>query len=124
MRTMERQDEHTLCRLEEIPDGDARGFLPDVRRRDRVFAVRHGDTVHAYLNTCPHNWVGLDWMKDKFLASRGGDIVCFAHGAHFRVEDGLCTAGVCEGQSLIRAPVRVVAGEVRLALPLPQAPGD
>lgn len=122
MRGVERQSEQTLCRLEDIVDGDARGFLPDERRQDRLFAVRSGASVHVYLNTCPHNWVPLDWMKDKFMGHRGGDIVCFAHGAHFDVATGVCIAGVCEGQSLIPVPSRLVEGEVRIALPLPEAP--
>jgi nitrite reductase/ring-hydroxylating ferredoxin subunit len=122
MRGMERQSEQTLCRVEDIPDGDSRGFLPNQRRQDRLFAVRRGAEVYVYLNTCPHNWVPLDWMQDKFMGHRGGDIVCFAHGAHFDVVTGECTAGVCEGQSLIPVPSRLVDGEVRIALPLPEAP--
>jgi len=113
-----------LCALEDIPDGGARGFLPNARREDRLFAVRRGDRVHAYLNTCPHNWVRLEWAKDQFLAARGGDIVCFAHGAHFRVEDGVCHAGICEGEQLIQVPVTVVDGAVLVPAELPPAPVD
>jgi nitrite reductase/ring-hydroxylating ferredoxin subunit len=119
---MDRLDEQTLCRLEEIPDGDARGFLPDGRREDRLFVVRRGERVHAYLNTCPHNWRPLDWAKDKFLNCRGGDIVCFAHGAHFDVNSGVCTAGVCEGDSLIAVAAQVINGEVRVPAKLPESP--
>jgi hypothetical protein len=38
------------------------------------------------------------------------------------VATGVCIAGVCEGQSLIPVPSRLVEGEVRIALPLPEAP--
>jgi nitrite reductase/ring-hydroxylating ferredoxin subunit len=114
--------EQTLCTLAELPDGEARGFLPNARREDRLFAVRHGARVLAYLNTCPHNWRPLDWAKDKFLACPGGDIVCFAHGAHFDVSSGVCTSGVCEGERLIPVPVRIVNGEVLVPATLPDAP--
>jgi nitrite reductase/ring-hydroxylating ferredoxin subunit len=111
-----------LCALGDIPDGEARGFLPSARREDRVFLVRRGVAVHGWLNSCPHNWRPLDWAKDKFLACPGGDIVCFAHGAHFDVSSGVCTSGVCEGEKLIPVPVSVVADEVLVPTTLPEAP--
>lgn len=122
MRSMSETQGQVLCRLDELPDGGARGFLPNQRREDRLFAVRRGDQVFVYLNSCPHNWVPLDWAKDKFLACPGGEIVCFAHGAHFAVGSGVCTSGVCEGEKLIPVPVQVIDGEIRIPLTLPQAP--
>jgi nitrite reductase/ring-hydroxylating ferredoxin subunit len=114
--------EQPLCRLDDIPDGNARGFHPGAQRQDRLFAVRRGAEVFVYLNSCPHNWVPLDWAKDKFLACPGGDIVCFAHGAHFDVASGVCTAGVCEGEKLIPVPARVVDGVVLIPATLPVTP--
>ena len=115
-------DEQILCPLAELPDGAARGFLPDTHREDRLFAVRRGAAVYVYLNTCPHNWRPLDWAKDQFLACQGGDIVCFAHGAHFDVASGECTAGVCQGDHLIRVPVRCEDGQVIIPVQLPVHP--
>jgi len=114
--------EQALCRLEDIPDGNARGFHPGARHEDRLFAVRRGAVVHVYLNTCPHNRVPLDWAKDKFLACPGGDIVCFAHGAHFDVASGICTAGICEGDRLVKVPARIVDGTVLIPAALPVLP--
>ena len=122
MRAMSGSEGQVLCRLDELPDGGARGFLPNRRGEDRLFAVRRGDQVFGYLNSCPHNWMPLDWARDKFLACSGGDIVCFAHGAHFEVSSGVCTRGVCEGEKLIPVPVQVINGEIRIPLTLPQAP--
>jgi nitrite reductase/ring-hydroxylating ferredoxin subunit len=115
-------EEQVLCPLTELPEGGARGFLPNAHREDLLFAVRRGDSVHVYLNTCPHNWRPLDWAKDQFLASRGGDIVCFAHGAHFDVASGQCIAGVCQGEYLIAVPARTEAGQVIIPLKLPSQP--
>jgi nitrite reductase/ring-hydroxylating ferredoxin subunit len=111
--------EQALCRLEDIPDGGARGFLPNVDREDRVFAVRRGNAIHAWVNCCPHNRRPLDWAKDKFLDRPGGEIVCFAHGAHFDVASGECVAGVCLGDRLTPVPVRVVDGAVLVPVDLP-----
>jgi nitrite reductase/ring-hydroxylating ferredoxin subunit len=122
MQRMVGSDEQILCTLAELPDGGARGFLPDAHREDRLFAVRRGAAVYVYLNTCPHNWRPLDWAKDKFLACPGGDIVCFAHGAHFDVASGECTAGVCQGDHLIPVPARTEEGQVIIPAQLPAQP--
>ena len=113
--------ERVLCRLEDIPDGQARGFLP-VNRDHRLFAVRRGGSVYVYLNSCPHNWRPLDFAPHRFLSADGRDIVCYAHGAHFSISSGECIAGVCLGQSLIAVPARVAGGMILIPLQLPQAP--
>jgi nitrite reductase/ring-hydroxylating ferredoxin subunit len=115
--------ERVLCQLAELPDGGSRGFLPDAHREDRLFAVRRGESVYVYLNTCPHNWRPLDWAKDQFLACPGGDIVCFAHGAHFDAASGECIAGVCQGDYLIAVPARTEAGQIIIPAELPDHPG-
>ncbi len=103
-----------LCRLDDIPDDGARGFLPDDRGDDRVFVVRRGRRVYAYRNVCPHNGVGLEYAKDRFLNADGSEIVCYAHGAHFAIEDGLCTFGPCFGDRLGSLPAQVRDGVVHV----------
>jgi nitrite reductase/ring-hydroxylating ferredoxin subunit len=105
-----------LCRVEEIPDGFARGFaLPGQRRG--VFAVRRGQQVHVYVNRCPHAGAELEYAKDRFLSFDRERIVCFAHGAHFAIETGACIAGPCAGQRLKRVPARIVEGCVLIDWP-------
>jgi nitrite reductase/ring-hydroxylating ferredoxin subunit len=116
-----RGSERVLCRLEDIPDGHARGFLPH-NREDRLFAVRLGQQVRVYINSCPHNWRPLDFAQDRFLSADRQEIVCYAHGAHFSIDSGECTAGVCLGDSLIPVPARVEDGIILIPLDLPQAP--
>jgi nitrite reductase/ring-hydroxylating ferredoxin subunit len=101
-----------LCLLAEIPDGAARGFDPDGEGEDTVFAVRRGDQVHVYRNSCPHNLRPLEYMRHRFLSADGSEIVCYAHGAHFRIEDGVCVYGPCQGQALEALAVRVEQGAV------------
>ncbi len=113
--------ERVLCRLHDIADGHSRGFLP-VGREDRLFVVRRGDGVRVYVNSCPHNWRPLDFAQDRFLSADGREIVCYAHGAHFSIDTGVCTAGVCEGEALIPVPARVEDGNILIPLELPQLP--
>lgn len=110
-----------LCRLDEIPDGQSRGFLPGRRRIDQVFAVRRGEAVHVYRNLCPHNWIGLDYAPDKFLTADGSEIVCYGHGAHFSVTTGVCIAGVCEGKSLRKLRHRIEDGDLIVTFTDPRA---
>nr|WP_245570646.1 Rieske (2Fe-2S) protein [Arenimonas composti] len=65
---------------------------------------RDGDRVRAWLNICPHAGRRLDWAPGRFLVDKG-QLVCAAHGASFEMENGLCVAGPCRGQSLVRVDV-------------------
>ena len=91
-----------LCRLDEIVDGQGKGFdLPAAGGGEvEVFVVRKGDTVYGYYNDCPHIGTPLNWQDDQFMTMDGGQILCATHGAVFRIEDGHCTAGPCVGSRL------------------------
>ncbi len=110
--------ERLLCRLDEIPNGGARGLM---RRGldDRVFVVRRGEEVFVWLNDCPHEHRPLEYKQDHFLSADGSHIVCYAHSAHFDIRSGHCFAGPCAGQALIGIPARIRAGEVWISEPLP-----
>jgi nitrite reductase/ring-hydroxylating ferredoxin subunit len=98
----------TLCRLDALPDGSARGFDPLGRGRDTVFVVRQGRALHAYLDLCPHYGdTRLPWRKDAYLDAAGEAIVCSAHGARFDITTGRCLLGPCLGQSLTAVPLAV-----------------
>lgn len=89
-----------LCRLADLPDGGAKGFAPAPGGFTGLFAVRRGEAVRVYVNSCPHLGVPLDWAPDRFLSADGGLIVCATHGALFRIEDGVCLHGPCQGDRL------------------------
>jgi len=89
-----------LCRLDELVEGQARGFDPLHAGKDSLFALRHGGEVRVYRNSCPHLDVRLEYRKDRFLSADGSRIVCYAHGAQFLPESGLCVYGPCLGEHL------------------------
>lgn len=89
-----------LCRLDELGEGQARGFDPQGEGADALFALRHRGQVRLYRNRCPHLQVPLEYRKDRFLSADGQWVVCYAHGARFRPHDGECVYGPCLGQSL------------------------
>lgn len=108
--------ERVLCALEDIPDGQSKGFPAAPGAFTGLFAVRRGMRVWVYVNSCPHIGVPLDPVPDRFLDRKRESIVCSTHGARFRVDDGLCTSGPCYGESLEAVPARV-DGEGRVLVP-------
>ncbi|MHB8474346.1 MAG: Rieske (2Fe-2S) protein [Gammaproteobacteria bacterium] len=103
-----------LCRAEELAKQETRGFAAvGVPPRD-VFVVLRGESVHAYINSCPHTGAPLDWLPNLFLSADGQLIQCALHGALFRIEDGVCVAGPCAGARLKRQAIEVRHGVVVL----------
>jgi nitrite reductase/ring-hydroxylating ferredoxin subunit len=101
---------------DDIPDGQGRGFAfgPE-HDAFHMFVVRRGADVFGYVNVCPHFSLRLDYRRNQFT-TRDGEIMCSMHFALFRLHDGLCTDGACEGRSLDPVPVEVTAaGVVRIA---------
>ncbi len=104
-----------LCRLDDIPDGDARGFAVEGPGfAQRLLVARRGDAVYGYVNSCPHIPSRLDFATGEFLDAGGHFIQCQGHGAYFRFEDGLCIEGPCEGEALFPVPIRVQDGRIWL----------
>jgi len=116
-----------LCSLDALPDGREReGREIEARvggRSLRLFLVRIGGEVRAYVNRCPHRGSPLNWLPDRFLAEDREHAICATHGAVFRIEDGRCVAGPCRGEFLERVAVVVEDGLVRLAPGARPTPG-
>ncbi len=104
-----------LCALTDIADGTAKGFRPPLGGFTGLFAVRQGNTVRLYLNSCPHIGMPLDWAPDKFLSQDGSLIVCATHGAEFAIETGRCLRGPCTGDHLEAIPFEIKNGEIQIA---------
>jgi nitrite reductase/ring-hydroxylating ferredoxin subunit len=104
----------TLCPLAELPDGVSRGFGPAPGGFTGLFAVRQGERVFVYVNSCPHIGLPLNWNPDKFLAADGSRIICANHGAEFMIDDGFCLSGPCRGAWLERVPVTIEDGLIQV----------
>jgi nitrite reductase/ring-hydroxylating ferredoxin subunit len=114
-----RTEPPTLCRLDELPDGESRGFDPTGSGRDTLFIVRQGLQRHAWRNACPHMaGAPMAWRKDAYLSGDLSRIVCYAHGAQFDIRSGECLLGPCLGQHLTPVAVQLTAeGDVVLVEP-------
>ncbi len=107
-----------LCRLDDLPDGGARGLLRE-GFEDRLCVVRQGQEVFVWLNDCPHEHRPMEYRQDQFLSADGGHIVCFAHSAHFDIRSGHCFAGPCAGKHLARVHREMRDGAVSIPAELP-----
>lgn len=104
----------TLCRIDEIPDGDAIGLtLHPAAGGEDIILLRQGERVFAYYNECPHAGRNLDYAPGRFMV-RDGRIMCAVHGATFKVDGGDCCGGPARS-GLVPVPIELVDGEVRLA---------
>lgn len=64
------------------------------------FIVKKNTDYFAYVNSCPHLGVELNWSDDNFLDLEKTFIHCFTHGALFLIDSGECISGPCVGKAL------------------------
>ena len=82
-----------------------------VTARGALVARRWGK-VHAYANLCRHIPLALDMGDGEVSTADGRHFLCHHHGARYRIEDGGCVSGPCDGASLIPLDVEIVDGEL------------
>ncbi len=100
----------------ELAEMEAKGYIGRVAGMQRnIFAVRREGEIYVYLNQCPHVNSLIDHIQGQFFAPDGVHLRCGMHGAIFRIEDGVCIDGPCEGESLQRLPIEIRDGGVFLA---------
>ncbi len=98
----------TLCHIDDISDPGAKGFKLKQGRRERlVFVVKKDGEVYAYENECPHAGINLEWQEDDFLDINNEHIQCSVHGALFKIENGDCMGGACNGEGLTPAEITI-----------------
>ncbi len=100
-----------LCAVKDLENPGSKGFHNE---RGHIFAVRKGDEVYVYENSCPHFGINLEWQPDQFLDSEKRLIQCATHGAQFLIETGECIAGPCPGDQLSKLESIVKDGVVYL----------
>ncbi len=65
-----------------------------------AFAVRYRGRLFAFVNSCRHENLPLDFGDARFFDERVDALVCCHHGARYRPESGECVAGPCAGARL------------------------
>ena len=65
-----------------------------------AFAVRWRGRPYAYLNTCRHQGLNLDFGDAHFFDDAYDALVCCHHGARYQPDTGVCVDGPCQGARL------------------------
>ena len=86
-----------LMSLDQLTEGQSKGISVDGQE---LFVVCKDQQYFAYINSCPHIGIALEFMPDQFLDADAELIVCSSHGALFEIQSGKCVAGPCIGESL------------------------
>jgi nitrite reductase/ring-hydroxylating ferredoxin subunit len=88
---------------------------------------RAAGATHAWANVCLHQPTALDVTADLVEHAPGVraapmdddrvHLMCHSHGALYRVADGLCLQGPCEGQELVAIDVEDDGVSIVLRIP-------
>lgn len=113
----------TVCTLAELAPGEFVEFQigPTDSGSDRLpptgFLFLEGMRPKAYLNSCPHMGVELNWMPGRFMDTDKHFIQCSTHGALFKPGSGECIAGPCQGDALSALDIKTEEGAIQVRVP-------
>ena len=110
------QKQRVICTSAVLVDGGpgVRFTLQYGGKDAGAFVIRYDGAVYAYLNSCAHIPVELDWMEGEFFDRAGLYLVCATHGATYEPATGHCIMGPCKGARLNPVPVEERDGNVHL----------
>ncbi len=107
-----------LCRAEEIAKSGAKGVvLGEGADRLEIVVVQKDGRHHAYINSCPHQFIPLEIFPDHFHSEDKKHLICSGHGALFEPDTGLCVDGPCEDEFLDRLDIVEKDGNIYLDEP-------
>ncbi len=104
-----KSDQQIIFPMDDIAEPGARSFsLTGPQGEIQGFVIRFAGEIRAYINSCPHARVTLNWANEKFFDYDYNFVQCSMHGALFDPLSGYCIWGPCVGESLSALPVKVV----------------
>ncbi len=106
-----------MALLHELADGGALFWSCGEHKPFRLIVLRSGDEVFGYVNRCAHFGVPLAEKIEQLMFKPDRSVSCNVHYARYGWRDGRCQDGECDGEGLLRVPLDVIAGEVRISAP-------
>lgn len=90
-----------ICHISDISTSLCKEFVlqDDLESKD-AFLIYVDNHCYAFINSCPHTGINLNWQKEQFFSLDGAYLQCSLHGALFEPDNGLCIYGPCLGQRL------------------------
>ena len=113
-----------VAQLGEIKPGCTKKFIRTLNGREtECFIVNYRGELFAYVNSCRHVPMTMDWVENQFLNEDGRYILCATHGAAYEPDTGECIFGPPCGQFLTRVPLTIEGEQVIAGQPT-EEPGD
>ena len=111
-----------VCQTSELSHAKCREFRStnDEMPVDAFVVNWHGE-FYAYVNSCPHTRITMNWAPDQFFDPTDTLLLCGLHGALFEPDSGLCIRGPCLGQSLTSLAVNTSDGRLFAEIPAKKA---
>ncbi|MGD8927230.1 MAG: Rieske 2Fe-2S domain-containing protein [Thioalkalispiraceae bacterium] len=106
---------YPVCPINQLQHASCVEFRLPPDQKEAFLINWHGK-FYAYLNSCPHTQVTLNWTPDQFLDFESKFIQCSLHGALFEPDSGFCIHGPCLGKSLTTLPVTERGGMLCIEL--------
>lgn len=99
-----------IASLDDIPEHGMKFTYSEGPLEEEGILLKLPDgSVRAYRNQCRHLPMRLDERDPaEFFDTGKRTLMCCSHGASFRLEDGLCTAGPCRGSHLKTIPLTII----------------
>jgi nitrite reductase/ring-hydroxylating ferredoxin subunit len=105
-----------LCAAQDVPDGQGKEIVFGAGKDAfRVVVLRLGDRLFAFHNCCPHFSLPLNYEPDRFHIFDGELLMCAHHTAIYRIADGRCMDGPCDGARLTPIALSHEAEELYIA---------
>ncbi|RNF33462.1 Rieske (2Fe-2S) protein [Paracoccus methylarcula] len=79
-----------------------------------LLLLRAGETIRAYVNACPHQYLPLNYRGDQLVSADGMKLMCTAHGAQFDIHTGEALQGADCGLDAV--PIEVRDGQIHIAV--------
>jgi nitrite reductase/ring-hydroxylating ferredoxin subunit len=84
--------------------------------REALLLRDESGTPRAYLNRCRHLPTTLDAGGRQFLSKDRLHLQCQTHGARYRLADGHCVEGPCDGHALFALALELEGDELYIVL--------
>jgi len=111
--------QRVVAQVGEIEPGTTKKFIRLVNGREtECFIVNYKGQLFAYVNSCRHVPMSMDWVENQLLNEDGRYILCATHGAAYEPDTGECIFGPPCGQFLARVPLEIVRDDVIAGQPI------
>lgn len=112
-----------ICRIDSLQDpGTWNVVLGEGEEKLDIVIVQTKGARHAYINSCPHQFIPLETFPNHFMTEDKNYLVCSGHGARFELATGACYSGPCLGKGL--DPLAIIEKDGAIYLNEPLKPGE